>query len=384
MDKKRSTVVRAGFGMFSNPHPMQPITGMILDGPNVPYRLTLNRSQALAMGLNFPVDTPALMQQIEDSGAPQVSSTISPYFPNPYSIQWTADVQHDFGHGMILDTAYVGNHGLHETIVRNTNLPDRLTGTVLDPVFGSFRYYDSSDANRHEAWQTSFRKRFAAGPAFGANYTWSKDLSFGDADLGLQMLPQNNDDLRADIGPTPYDVRHSFNASAAYLPRFEKLLGLNSTPIKAILGGWEVSGIFTAQTGFPVNVMNGASSYPSDRPDYACGVDPYPSDWQDTRLFLNGAAFNPVPVVKASGAQAQPGNLGRYALRGPGAWNFAFSAAKNFSFGERVNLKLRADMFDSFNHANLSGLVTDISKSSFGTLTSAASRSIQLGAKVTF
>src|SRR5262249_49372832 len=72
------------------------------------------------------------------------------------------------------------------------------------------------------------------------------------------------------------------------------------------------------------------------------------------------------------------------ALRGPGSWNFNLSAAKNFAVGERVNLKVRADLFDALNHANLSGLVSDITKSNFGALTSASSRTIQLGAKGTF
>jgi hypothetical protein len=383
-DSKRTTAVRLGYGMFYSPHPMQPMTGVILDGPNVPYRITLSRSQALAMGLNFAVDTPTLMQQIEASGSPQVSATISPYFPNPYSIQWTAGIQRDLGHGMMIDTAYVANHGLHETMVRNTNVPDRITGVVPDPVFGSFRYYDSSDASRYESWQTSFRKRFSAGLMFGANYTWSKDLSIGDADLGLQTPPQDNNNLRADIGPTPYDVRHSFNANGSYVLPIDKLLGGSSRPLKAIAAGWQVSGIFTAQTGFPVNIINSSSSYSSDRPDYNYGYDPYLPGWQNTRLYLTKTAFLSVPIVTASGAQARPGNLGRYALRAPGATNLNFSAAKNVNFGERVTLKIRADMFDALNHANLSGLATDISKGNFGALTCASSRTIQLAAKVTF
>lgn len=382
--KRSTTVVRAGAGIFFNPHPMQPMTGVILNGPNVPYRLTLNRAQALSRGLQFPVDTAALMQQVVDSGAPVVSSTISPYFPNPYSIQWTAGVQHDFGHGMMIETAYLGNHGLHETMVRNVNLADRMTGAVADPVFGSFRFYDSSDANRFQSWQTSFRKSFSAGLSFGASYTWSKNLSFGDADLGLQTPPQDNNNLRADIGPTPYDVRHSFNANSSYVLPFDRLLHASGGPAKLLAGGWQVAGIFTAQSGLPVNITNGSSSYPSDRPDLVYAVDPYLAGWQNSRVYLTKAAFSTPPIVKASGAQQRPGGLGRYALRAPGAWNLDLSAAKNLEFGERIRLKLRADLFDALNHANLSGLVTDISKGSFGTLTSATSRTMQLGAKLTF
>ena len=56
--------------------------------------------------------------------------------------------------------------------------------------------------------------------------------------------------------------------------------------------------------------------------------------------------------------------------------------AKNFDLAERLKMQLRGDFFNAMNHTNLSGLVTDISKSSFGQLTSATSRSIQIGARL--
>ena len=110
-----------------------------------------------------------------------------------------------------------------------------------------------------------------------------------------------------------------------------------------------------------------------------------PSPSPDLTLrYLNSAAFIAVPIITASGAEARPGNLGRYALRAPGQWNLDFSLAKNFAITERVRFQLRGDAFNSFNHTNLSGLVGDISKSNFGFLTSATARSLQLGAKVVF
>src|SRR5262249_13664896 len=184
---------------------------------------------------------------------------------------------------------------------------------------------------RYGSLQASFRKRLSASLLLGANYTWSKNLSFSDADLGLQMPPQDNNNLRADIGPTPYDLRHSFNAHGSYVLPVDKVLRAGHGPLKMLVAGWQVSGIFTAQSGMPVNITNGASSYSSDRPDYNYGHDPYLSGWSNTRLYLTKTAFTTIPIVSASGAQARPGNLGRYALVGPGATNLNFSAAKNFN-----------------------------------------------------
>ena len=78
------------------------------------------------------------------------------------------------------------------------------------------------------------------------------------------------------------------------------------------------------------------------------------------------------------------GLLGRFAFRSPGAWTVDASLAKNFDLAERLKMQLRGDFFNTMNHTNLSGLVTDISKSSFGQLTSAGSRSMQIGARLVF
>jgi hypothetical protein len=65
-------------------------------------------------------------------------------------------------------------------------------------------------------------------------------------------------------------------------------------------------------------------------------------------------------------------------------WNVDLSIAKNFRFTERLNLQLRGDAFNAMNHTNLGGLVTNITSSAFGHLTSATARTVQIGAKVIF
>ena len=91
-----------------------------------------------------------------------------------------------------------------------------------------------------------------------------------------------------------------------------------------------------------------------------------------------------VPIVTASGEQVRPGNLGRNVLRAPGMWNLDLSVAKDLAITERIKLQLRGDAFNSLNHTNLGGLVTNITSSSFGYFTSATARSLQVGAKILF
>lgn len=383
---EKKTVIRGGAGIFVNPHPIfgGPIETSAPAAATVPNRLTLSRAQAIARGLTFPINTPALLQQLISSGAPISNTAINPHFPQPYSIQWTLGIQRELGHNMVLDTAYVGNHGLHLNTVRTLNLPDRLTGVVPNPAFGSFRYYDASDASKYNSLQVSLTKRYSAGLTFTVGYTYASNNSFGDADLLLNSNPQDNNNLRADYGPTPFSIRHSFITSVVYELPFACLTGRQDRFSRLLLDGWQISGVFTGNSGLPANVTNGRSSYPNSRPDYAGGVAPVFSNYETTLQYLNQAAFLAVPLASASGASIRPGNLGHNAIRLPGTENLDASVSKSFAITEHVRFQLRGDAFNALNHTNLGGLVTDISKSNFGRLTSATARTIQIGARVSF
>lgn len=385
LGKSRKTVIRSGFGVFFNPHPLyQGVVELALTAPNVPLKLTLNRAQALAAGLRYPVNTAAYLTQLEASGAPIANTSINPDFPNPYSMQWTFGVQRELPWGFVLDTAYVANRGIHFGMVRMENLPDRLTGLAVDPAFGQFRWYDSSDSSYYNSWQTSLNRRFSHGLAFGLHYTWSSNLAFGGDDLLLEPTPQDNNNLRADYGPTPFDVRQTFNTNFVYQLPFAELAGFYHGVGKLLLGGWEISGIFSATSGLPVNVTINNSSYANSRPDAVAGVDAIEANFTSTLQYLNPAAFALIPIIPASGATARPGDLGRNALRAPGMWDLDSSLSRNFVVMEKVRLQLHADLFNAFNHTNLSGLQTNLSSSNFGQLTSATARTMQIGAHLTF
>jgi hypothetical protein len=387
LGNNRKTVLRGGSGLFYSGHPVQgPAPGTVLVAGNVPFRLTLNRTQALAQGLKFPVDKAAKLEQVKASGSPISNQTINRHFPNPYSIQWMLGLQRDFLGGTILEASYTGNRGLHLNMVRMMNLPDRNTGIAPnpDPYFGQFRYYDGSDASWYNALQVSLKGKLLKGPSLGVYYTYANNMSYGDGDLWLQANPQDNNNLRADKGPTPYDVRHRFNASFLYELPLARWMSLNGRATGLLIGGWQVSGVLTATTGSPVNVTQSTSSYPSSRPDAVSGVNPYLDNYTVTRQYLNSTAFLSVPIIKVSGASARPGTAGRYSLRAPGQWTLDASLAKNFRVTERIKFQLRADFFNALNHTNLGGLTGNVSSSSFGRLTSATPRTGQIGAKIEF
>jgi hypothetical protein len=385
LGRQRNTVIRAGAGIFFSPHTIRggPIEE-VLTAANIPFRLTLSRAQLLAQGLKFGLDRAAVQAQIAATGQPIANTTISPNFPNPSSYQWTFGLQRQLPFGLTLETAYIGNRSLFLNETRTLNLPDRLTGISPSSVFGQFRWYDGSDASFYDAWQSSLRKRFSHGLTLTANYTWASNTSYGQGDLQLQDAPQDNNNLRAERGPTPYSIRNTLKAYFVYEIPFARWMGVRNPVVSRIVGGWQLSGVLVARTGTPVNITDSKSSYPSSRPDAVFGVDPVFDDFQSTLRYLNPKAFAQVPIATASGASIRPGNVGRNAIYGPGSWTVDSALAKNIAIRERIRGQLRADLFNALNHTNLGGLSTNVNSSNFGRLTSATARSMQVGVKIQF
>jgi hypothetical protein len=136
----------------------------------------------------------------------------------------------------------------------------------------------------------------------------------------------------------------------------------------------------------PANITNALSSNSPDRPNACgCGVPTYLSGYQSgLNQYLNPAAFVQVPISALSGEQIVGGNLSFNAVRTPGMVNVDAALSKSFSITERIRFRLRAETFNTLNHTNLTMLVTTINTSTFGRLTQATARSMQLGAQLTF
>jgi hypothetical protein len=174
-------------------------------------------------------------------------------------------------------------------------------------------------------------------------------------------------------------MTHNFVADVIYqLPGFS-----SNSLVRQIIGGWQLSGIFSASTGQPLYLSQPASNN-AQRPDYIGGTSIL-SNYRSTLQYLNPAAFAAVPLSPTGGAAIRPGNAGPGEWRLPGQWNLDFSFGKNFDIREAVKLQIRAEMFNALNHTNLTGLRTGITDPFFGQLRSTAgARTIQLNARLTF
>jgi hypothetical protein len=186
-------------------------------------------------------------------------------------------------------------------------------------------------------------------------------------------------DRSYDFGPGFSDRTHIGLINFIYrLPIFEHT---SSKLTKALLGGWEVSGIVTMQTGLPLNITQGGSqgnnglANSTNRPDLV-GTVSYPhtvDEWFNTGAFVS-------PAIGAWG------NSKRGIVRGPGRQNWNVSMFKSFVFNERGSrLEFRAESFNTWNHTQFRNVSTSFSASDFGQVTSVWDpRVFQLGMKLLF
>jgi hypothetical protein len=234
-----------------------------------------------------------------------------------------------------------------------------------------------------------------------ASYTWSHDLDISD-NSNNGGTTMNQYDIGLDYASSNWDIRNRFVAAATYqLPSFA---GSNFV-MKNALGGWQLNGILTLQTGEPYNVYldndQANVSQPNgnvQRPNWVHA----PSAKCTTQAYINNPAGSCIDGSAFTyPAQFTFGNSRRNPLYGPGYENLNFSVFKEFGIWERLRFQFRAEAQNLFNHPNLANPNSDMQGGwdpndsttwgDFGTLTSTqntvagtAARALQLVGKVVF
>jgi len=381
-DNRQKWVIRGGFGVFLA-EPLLDNFEEVYTSPNLPTRLTFAASQIASLGLRYPMTNDDILKLFGTTTVPVGYPVIDPGYRNPYSLQWTLDTQHQLTSSLMLDVSYVGNKGLKILTPHDINEPDRTTGIL--PYSNDLQsvWDNNSGFSYYHALQVTLKKQFSHGLMFDFHYTWSKVMSVGTGDFCScnNARVQNENDWLADKGPANYDSPNRIVGDWVYeIPAYRLFAG--NSVMQRFLRGWQYSGTFTIFSADRLNITE-KSAYDSSRPDYI-GGDIY-STTGDRMQWLNTAAFAQVPIIKASGATARPGNVGVFAAYGPGSWTFNMNLGKTFSLNERLKLMIRADAFNALNHVNLGDPNTEITSATFGRITSAAAaRGIQMNGRITF
>jgi hypothetical protein len=332
-----------------------------LGSNNTPFSYPVN--PALISPINPATGIPTLANgaQLEVYGAPAD-------VPTPYVYTYSLEGQYELPAHFTAELGYQGSAS--RKLVRLVN--ERFLYT--DPNIFSGVFFPTPDTTAsYNALIARLTRRFSRGVMFDANYRWAKSIDITSYDgPGAGTNPTYPLDVRQERGPSDYDVRHNFVASGVWeLPFFAK----EKSAAASILGGWMVSGILTAHTGFPWTPVvgncvstRGPSLCPSRPVGYLGGVgtdtsnNAFISGSNTAGCFVRDAAgnirtdrnncFNVAPPVLFQ----LPG-IGRNSFRGPRYFDVDMSVAKRFGLpkmlGEGTFLEVKANFFNVFNILNL-------------------------------
>jgi hypothetical protein len=349
--------------------------------------------------ISFPVFVPG----INASG-----SFFDRRIQTPLFYQYNASMQHRVIGNLLLEIAYVGTRGLNlfrqvainqarlaspglpvvnsatgATITTNTPANAPLRAPFQGANINSFFQNQSTAQSSYHSLQASLTKRFSHGLQFLVSYTFAKSIDNGSGTGGgagtsgvinpasptdTSGILGNQLDNRANRGISDFDRTHRLVGSWLWnLPK--------PRSGHALLAGWQISGIVTAMSGLPIDIVDaGAGSFyglsggsnPLARPDLV----------SDTRQPPAGFFFNPYafarPVIQtgqpipssggtaiAGAAGTDIGNVGRNILRGPRQVNVDLALTRRFPLHESKNIELRAEVFNLFNWVNLANPLSD-------------------------
>jgi Carboxypeptidase regulatory-like domain/TonB-dependent Receptor Plug Domain len=463
--KDGKTAVRAGFGVFhdrtfgnafGNVRADPPFQGSYTNFPGITstgeYGETINN--AFGSG-TFPGCTGGVppcqqppVQPVSPSIADQslVSGIVvfDTHFPNAASNNWNLDIQRQLPGNNVIDIAYVGAMGVHIYGQRDGNPPDpnlvaqlvaycsvaNVYGCTPETVSGALLYegfefgelpFDAVNNNAlfqpdyqineynsiYHGLQTKFTHRMSHGLQFQAAYTWSHALDDSVDPLtpavGAHTFPRNSRDLAQNYGNSDNDTRNVAVINYIWELPFGRGKGyLNHGVAGRVMEGFELDGIFSAQTGHPFQVRGtldtqrtgiAAWGYQVGNPfgsGAGCGLTPTPNSGY--AYIPNECAFTNPPFGFAS-------NNERNQWYGPGFWDWDVTLAKRMTITERVRAELRFEGYNILNHPHFLNPGTDaagignlIGQSQFGVITNTytqpdgttSARQIQVALKIKF
>ncbi len=385
------TVIRGGYGLFSLSQqgygqsgglPRSPIfsdtdLGRFNSTDQVTWKTTLD---------NIPY-TP---QDKTGKGSASVS-----IYPDEnkvgYFQQWNLNVQRELG-GTVIEVGYAGSHGVHLPYGSyNLNaIPLSLASQAAGQYTAAYvpypQYYGGVTVNTsigsqyYHSLQAKAEKRFNSGLGFVAAYTFGKTMATGDQGYRDPVVNRNLDHgLEANSAPHRFTVAYSYALPFGHGRRW-----LTGGPAEWVLGGWELNGITTLQSGFPLTPttsVNACNCGATNRPNVVRNPN-LPGNQRSLTQWFDVGAFT-VP------ANYTAGNAGQGIIWGPGTISHNANLAKRFSatrLGEGANVEFRGEFYNFTNTPRFANPNLTIGSATAGQITSTVGtpRLIQLALKVNF
>jgi hypothetical protein len=416
---KGTTAIRTGYGIYHE----QILVGWDeqIIGQNPPFQENVDFT-------NVRLDNPAAAAAGAPSGAARTIRARQSDWKTPYMQHWSLDWQQQLGKNTVFTVGYYGSKGTHLIgIVEINELPlgraiasqcatgantlqtagatlvqcqapgtGFLSGAatnILDQIrpyrgYRSITMMQPRFNSNYHSLQISAQRRFAQTSQVNLAYTWAKNLT--DSQNDRTNAPQNSYDIKSEYSRATLDRRHVFTLNYIYeLPFFTNGKGF----LGQTLGGWQASGIVTAQSGLPFTATTSnldpgglgliSALVAGSRPNLLC--DPNENAPHTQQQYFNTSCFQVNPATN-SGLGNAPGTAGRGIIEGPPTYRVDFTMTKIFRFGETTRLQIRGEAFNIFNHTNFRGF-SSLNRTStlFGIIGSVRDpRTIQLGAKFIF
>ena len=350
-----SLVIRGGVGIFHdtgqnlglNGYDGYPFSASTLNFNE--QTLPLTAAQLAPPDLTFPVNLTPPYGPLNGMNDPDLTL--------PYTEQWNLSLDHAIGSRNTVTASYVGNAGRRLLFTE-----DYFGGTLFDPnlTAAGLNYTSNASFSSYNALQLQDQGYLAPGMQLLVSYTWAHAIDNASSDLPANPPVRGNSDN---------DVRNVVNVAINYrIPAAD-----SSTLTKALTRGWSADSRIEAQSGTPLNVLQGYYNLSNGAlgpiiPDLVAGVKPYEHGVKDVLggWALNSSAFSAVPLDPNTGAPLQQGDLGRNYLHGPAFWTLNMAMQRDFSLYDRLLLDFRVEAFNLINHPNAGNISTNLNSSTFG------------------
>ncbi len=377
------TVIHAGGGIFYN----APTSGNGILA--IFYNPPIRTPQTFTSTLTSPLIGLANSFPAANAGTSSSPFGIAQNFSTATIDEWSFNIQRELAPSVVLDVTYFGSKGTHLPLNRNINQPrpSGRAGVTLPrpyPGFSNISFAESVGNSAYNSLQTKLQKSFSAGLSLLATFTWGRSIDNGNgiatSTAASNTSAQDALNQRAERGRSDFDIKYRFVFSPVYELPFGKDKPFMSQGFWShLVGGWQVSGLFSAQTGNPLtpyysgNVSGTLNN--ADRPNVVGDPNNGPKTPQQ---WFNLAAF-------ATPAAGTFGNAGRNIINGPGLVNLDVAVVRTFHLTERMGAQFRAQAYNALNHPNFSFPNATMDSAARGTITSALDpRTLEAAVRLVF
>ena len=431
---KGKTVVRGGYAYLVD----QPVSGVVTAlASNPPFSTAVTYNGAAIPVAHLYADAKLAGLAIY---------MVNPNYKNAYIESYNLNVQQALPWGLVSSLGYYGSLGRHLEVESNANqVVGATSATQVHPfttlsvnspidesgaIASNIGERTSNSFSDYNAMWAVLSKNMGHGLEFNMNYEWTKSMDLNS--LGSQgglTLPDSTNP-KENYGLSDFDVRQHYAGTAVYAPHANG---------NRLISGYQLSTIIQYQTGNPVNVVAGSSSFNGvtglPRPTQVgpitrskkqlggvanvtlfpnaglvyggtdCGITNYTPacvfEIQATQAVTVTNPPNPNPPNPATSAFGASGltvtytglgTMQRNAITGPGFADIDLSGQKDTKIFEGLNFQLRADAFDILNHPNFGQPSGNVQSSTFGQISATrfaisdggSSRQLQISAKFIF